>query len=88
MAYPLAAKAVSKSFYVDDCLAGADTVDEAIELQRQLHDLFQQVLFLLRKWNTSVPAVLEHVPPDLKESSHFGWDRLHEDVGHRMEHQE
>ena len=28
--YPLAAKVVDESFYVDDGLTGADTVDEAI----------------------------------------------------------
>ena len=30
--FPLAAKVVDESFYVDDCLTGADTVEEAIEL--------------------------------------------------------
>ena len=30
--FPLAAKSVDESFYVDDCLTGADTVEEAIEL--------------------------------------------------------
>ena len=34
MDYPLATKAVKKSFYVDDCLSGADTVHEAIELHQ------------------------------------------------------
>ena len=34
--FPLAAKVVDESFYVDDCLTGADTVEEAIELQTQL----------------------------------------------------
>ena len=34
--YPLAVKAVTESFYVDDGLAGADSVEEAIELQEQL----------------------------------------------------
>lgn len=32
--YPLAAQTVEKSFFVDDCLTGADTVQDAIELQR------------------------------------------------------
>ena len=30
--FPLAAKSVDESFYVDDCLTGADTIEEAIEL--------------------------------------------------------
>ena len=37
------------SFYVDDGLTGADSVPEAIELQRQLQDLFNKGGFLLRK---------------------------------------
>ena len=34
--YPRAAKAVESSTYVDDCLSGADTVEETIELQGEL----------------------------------------------------
>ena len=49
---PLAAQAMKNSFYVDDCLTGTDTVQDAIELQEQLQEL------LLRKWNTSKPTVL------------------------------
>ena len=30
--YPLAAEVVHKSFYVDDCLTGADTTQDAIQL--------------------------------------------------------
>ena len=66
--YPLAAQAVEKSFYVDDCLTGADTVQDAIELQRQLQELFHKGGFLLCKWNTSEPTVLQHLSPDLKSS--------------------
>ena len=40
--FPLAVKAVNESFYVDDCLTGADTVEEAIELQTQLPSLFSK----------------------------------------------
>ena len=65
--YPLAAEAVEKSFYVDDCLTGADTVPAAIELRRQLQELFNQGGFLLRKWNASEPAVLANLSPDLKD---------------------
>ena len=66
--YPLAAKAVDESFYVDDGLTGADSTKEAIELQKQLQDLFSQGGFLLRKWNSSDPAALQHIPPELKDS--------------------
>ena len=39
MEYPLAAKCVDTSFCVDDVLTGADSVQEATELQRQLQAL-------------------------------------------------
>ena len=47
--YPQAAKLVAESFYVDDGLIGADSEQEAIELQKQLQSLFL-LGFLLRKW--------------------------------------
>ena len=63
--YPQAAEVVEKSFYVDDGLTGADSVQEAIELQRQLQELFSKGGLLLRKWNSSDLLVLQHLPPDL-----------------------
>lgn len=66
--YPLAAVVVDKSIYVDDCLTGADTVEEAVSLQVQLQALFGEARFLLRKWSSSDQAALDHVPPDLRES--------------------
>ena len=48
--YPLAAAAVRDSFYVDDGLTGADSHQEAVELQKQLQELFAKAGFLLRKW--------------------------------------
>ncbi len=39
--YPLAAKAVEDSFYVDDGLTGADSNEEAIEMHQQLQNLFE-----------------------------------------------
>ena len=47
--YPLAIKAVEESFYVDDCLMGADSVEEAIKMQTQVQVIFSQAGFLLRK---------------------------------------
>ncbi len=67
MAYPLAAKAIQDSFYVDDGLTGADSVEEALELHHQLQDLFSKGGFLLRKWSSSKVEVLQGIRPDLRE---------------------
>ena len=63
--FPLAAAAVCDSFYVDDGLTGADSPEGAVMLQGQLQGLFAQGGFLLRKWRSSEPAALRHLPPDL-----------------------
>ena len=67
MDFPLAYEAVKDNFYVDDGLTGADSVEEAVKLYEQLHNLFDRACFLLRKWNSSEQQVLEHIPPDLKD---------------------
>ena len=63
--YPLAAEAVDSAFYVDDGVTGADSVDETIELYHQLQSVFSIVGFLLRKWNSSDPRVLQQIEPEL-----------------------
>ena len=68
MDYPLAVDAVNRAFYVDDGLTGADSTEEAIELQRQLQDLFSHGGFLLRKWNSNDQVVLQHISPELRDS--------------------
>ena len=65
--FPLAVKVVNESFYVDDCLTGADTIEEAIELQTQLQSLLLKGDFLLRKWNSNNTLVLESIPPELQD---------------------
>ena len=66
--YPQAVEVVNDSFYVDDGLTGADSPKEAIDLQEQLQALFAKGGFLLRKWNSSDPTVLQHIPPELRDS--------------------
>ena len=66
--HPLAAEVVNQSFYVDDGLTGADTTEQAIELQKQLQDLLARGGFILCKWNSNNPLILQHSPDDLKES--------------------
>lgn len=65
--FPAAAEAVKDSFYVDDGLTGADSVEAAISLQQQLQQLFASGGFTLHKWNCSNPAVLDHIPAELRD---------------------
>ena len=65
--FPIAAKVIDTSFYVDDCLTGANSTEEAVDLHTQLHTLFSKGGFLLRKWNSSDPEVIKQIPTELRE---------------------
>ena len=69
--YPIATSHVFKSFYVDDCLAGADTPDEALELHQELRNLLLKGGFNLRKWRSSSTKVMESIPNELHDISHL-----------------
>lgn len=66
--YPMAAEVVNKAFFVDDCLTGATDSMSAITLQQQLTELFSRGGFVLRKWNSNDPSVLEKIPEELRDS--------------------
>ena len=66
--YLRAAKQVETSFYVDDYFGGADSQQEATRLQGEMHSLFLKGGFVLCKWNSSEPFVLESIPTDLRNS--------------------
>ena len=62
---PHAVQAVLDSFYVDDGLTGANSIEEAVQLCKELHELFALGGFVLHKWKSSESAVVVHIPSHL-----------------------
>ncbi|XP_055543043.1 uncharacterized protein LOC129728619 [Wyeomyia smithii] len=62
--YLLAAEVACKDFYVDDLFTGTKTVNEAIELRKQMEAMFNSAGMKLRKWASNVPASLQDVPEE------------------------
>ena len=56
------------SIYVDDLLAGADDIDSAVTLYKDLRALLLRAGFDLKKWRSSSEEVLEAIPTHLQES--------------------
>jgi hypothetical protein len=56
--YPKAAHVTKRDFYVDDILSGADTVEEALIIQRQLLGLLKSGGFVLHKWCSNDSTLL------------------------------
>ncbi len=67
--HPLAAKAILTDFYVDDFLAGAETVQDAHVLRTQLCELLSSAGMILRKWRSNSPELRSLIPSELLESS-------------------
>ena len=65
--FTLAKPHIFSSFYVDDCLAGADSPENAIKLQQQLRYLLQKGGFDLRKWKSNSQIVLDSIPATLHD---------------------
>ncbi|GFY06137.1 integrase catalytic domain-containing protein [Trichonephila clavipes] len=56
--FPQAAKLAKDHFYVDDLLAGADSLDSARKIVHELQNLMSAGGFELRKWSCTYPEVL------------------------------
>ena len=67
--YPSVTNHIRTSFYVDDFLGGANTIQEAIELFHNLRAILLKGGFNLCKWRSSSSEVLQNIPPDLQEKS-------------------
>ena len=65
--HPHASSVILSSFYVDDCLTGASSVEEASSLQKELCDLLQSAGMTMRKWHSNSSHFLETVPEHLHE---------------------
>ena len=65
--YPVAQLHLGRSFYVDDLLGGADTVQEAKDLYCQLSEILTKGGFTLRKYRSNSREVLEAIPAELIE---------------------
>ena len=56
---------VLNSFYMDDGLTGADSIEDAVESRKELQELFNLGGFTLRQWNASEQRMLASIPDDL-----------------------
>ena len=66
--YPEAAAVIRNTFYVDDCLTGASTLEEADSLWQDLNSLLSLGRFTLRKWCSSSAELLQCIPAELQEA--------------------
>ncbi|XP_059225708.1 uncharacterized protein LOC131997872 [Stomoxys calcitrans] len=62
--YPIASHILRTCMYVDDVLAGAHDIEEAMEAQRQLIGALESAKFSLRKWTSNSATFLRNIPKE------------------------
>lgn len=67
--HPEASNIVTTSFYVDDVLTGADSVEHAQHLRQDLNLLLSKACMPLCKWRSNSLSLLNSIPEDLRELS-------------------
>ncbi|XP_036322051.1 uncharacterized protein LOC118736050 [Rhagoletis pomonella] len=68
--FPQAAQVLKHSFYMDDCLHGADDSQSAIRLQKELQLLLERGGFTLRKWNSNSIDFLHSIEGEQIDDEH------------------
>ncbi|UYV72947.1 hypothetical protein LAZ67_10001248 [Cordylochernes scorpioides] len=60
------AHTIVNDFYVDDCLTGADSEENCMDLRRELSEVNEAGGFHLCKFNSNSRAVIESIPEELR----------------------
>ncbi|GFW07338.1 integrase catalytic domain-containing protein [Trichonephila clavipes] len=59
--FPLAAPVVLSDSYMDDILSGSESIEEVIELQHQLIEMFKTAGMHLHKWCGNLPEIISNL---------------------------
>jgi hypothetical protein len=65
--YPTACEVAENDIYMDDLMTGTDTIEEALELQKDIISLFSLAGFKWHKWCANDPRILENIDEKLRE---------------------
>ena len=59
--FPVASNIVMDDCYVDDVLAGTDSLEDAIDAQQQLEKMLQLGGFPIHKWSSNCGELLDYI---------------------------
>ena len=71
---PRVAEVIRRDFYVDDLLTGADTIEDAISLAKEISSVLEGYGFTLRKWQSNDTTFLQAINDELVEHSVLNFD--------------
>lgn len=63
--YPTACNVIRNSFYMDDFLTGAETLEDLLNIKRDISSILERGGFNLRKWTSNHLSVISSTPNDI-----------------------
>ena len=66
---PKLASIIRRDFYYDDLLTGSDSIDDLINIQKNISKKLAEYGFKLRKWASNCPNVLKHIDSVIEENT-------------------
>ncbi|GFT43607.1 integrase_H2C2 domain-containing protein [Trichonephila clavipes] len=69
--FPLAAPVVLSDCYMDDILSGSESIEEVIELQHQLIEMFKTAGMHIHKWCGNLPDITSNLTGSNKRPTSF-----------------
>lgn len=67
--HPVGAEVIKTSFYMDDVLTGADTVEDAQYKRKDLNEVLEEGGMPLCKWRSNSKELMDSIPEELQELS-------------------
>lgn len=66
--FPLGSDCLENGFYVDDFIYGADTIEKALQIQKETKRILETAGFNLRKWSANDQRLLDGIPLEDRET--------------------
>ena len=65
--YPIASNRVLNDFYVDDLITGCESVEEGVQIFKDMNELLSHGGFQLQKWSSNNTNLLQEIKEDKKD---------------------
>lgn len=72
--FPTAVQAIKNDFYMDDCITGADTENQAIQLAKDIDIVLSKSQLPLRKWRSNSERLVQEMAGENEAAVLFGVD--------------
>lgn len=65
--FPIGSRMLKENYYMDESLGGTDSLNTAVQTQKELITIQKKYGFQLRKWSLNTSRLLKDIPHSVRE---------------------